>query len=91
MSKALCGCLRGDRALEQHHAMAAGAVRGPATRSTDEPAMNLGASFVMWAWAHAGVYLPHSAEMQYLTLPHISPGGAQPGDLIFFYSPISHV
>jgi peptidoglycan DL-endopeptidase CwlO len=45
----------------------------------------------MWAWAHAGVYLPHSSEMQYLTLPHISPSDAQAGDLIFFYSPISHV
>jgi cell wall-associated NlpC family hydrolase len=45
----------------------------------------------MWAWSHAGVYLPHSSEMQYLSLPHISPSDAQPGDLIFFYSPISHV
>jgi cell wall-associated NlpC family hydrolase len=45
----------------------------------------------MWAWAHAGVSLPHSSEMQYAVLPHISPSDAQPGDLIFFYSPISHV
>jgi peptidoglycan DL-endopeptidase CwlO len=45
----------------------------------------------MWAWAHAGVSLPHSSQMQYDVVPHISPSDAQPGDLIFFYSPISHV
>jgi peptidoglycan DL-endopeptidase CwlO len=45
----------------------------------------------MWAWAHAGVSLPHSSEMQYQSVPHISPSDAQPGDLVFFYSPISHV
>jgi peptidoglycan DL-endopeptidase CwlO len=45
----------------------------------------------MWAWSHAGVYLPHSSAMQYAVLPHISPSDAQPGDLVFFYSPISHV
>jgi cell wall-associated NlpC family hydrolase len=45
----------------------------------------------MWSWAHAGVGLPHSSAMQYAVLPHISPSDAQPGDLVFFYSPISHV
>jgi peptidoglycan DL-endopeptidase CwlO len=45
----------------------------------------------MWSWAHAGVSLPHSSEMQYAVTAHISPSDAQPGDLIFFYSPISHV
>lgn len=45
----------------------------------------------MWSWAHAGVFLPHSSQMQYAVLPHISPSDAQPGDLLFFYSPISHV
>jgi peptidoglycan DL-endopeptidase CwlO len=45
----------------------------------------------MWAWAHAGVSLPHSAAMQYDSIPHISRSDLQPGDLIFFYTPISHV
>jgi cell wall-associated NlpC family hydrolase len=45
----------------------------------------------MWAWAHAGVSLPHSSAMQYSSVAHISASDAQPGDLIFFYSPISHV
>jgi cell wall-associated NlpC family hydrolase len=45
----------------------------------------------MWAWAHAGVALPHSSAMQYAVLPHINPSDAQAGDLVFFYWPISHV
>jgi peptidoglycan DL-endopeptidase CwlO len=45
----------------------------------------------MWAWAHAGVSLPHSSQMQYSSLPHVSKDQLQPGDLVFFYSPISHV
>jgi peptidoglycan DL-endopeptidase CwlO len=44
-----------------------------------------------WAWAQAGVYLPHSSQAQYDALPHVDPSQMQPGDLLFFYSPISHV
>jgi cell wall-associated NlpC family hydrolase len=45
----------------------------------------------MWSWAHAGVSLPHSSEMQYGVLPHVDRSDLQPGDLLFFYSPIHHV
>ena len=45
----------------------------------------------MWSWAHAGVSLPHNAAMQYAVLPHVDMSQIQPGDLLFFYSPISHV
>ncbi len=45
----------------------------------------------MWSWAHAGVSLPHSSAMQYAVLPHVDVSQIQPGDLLFFYSPISHV
>jgi cell wall-associated NlpC family hydrolase len=45
----------------------------------------------MWSWAHAGVSLPHSSEMQYEALPHLQRSELQPGDLLFFYSPIHHV
>ena len=45
----------------------------------------------MWSWAHAGVYLPHSAAMQYAVTRRVSTSDLQPGDLLFFYSPISHV
>lgn len=45
----------------------------------------------MWSWAHAGVSLPHSAAMQYDVVPHVLRNQLQPGDLLFFYTPISHV
>jgi cell wall-associated NlpC family hydrolase len=45
----------------------------------------------MWAWAQAGVHIPHQSAQQYATLPHVPIDQAQPGDLVFFYSPISHV
>jgi cell wall-associated NlpC family hydrolase len=45
----------------------------------------------MWAWAQAGVSLPHFAAAQYHMLPHVSRDELQPGDLVFFYSDLSHV
>ena len=47
--------------------------------------------FTMWSWSHAGVSLPHSSAAQYAALPHVAREDLQPGDLVFFYSPISHV
>ncbi len=44
-----------------------------------------------WAWGQAGVYLPHQSAGQYASLPHVSKDQAQPGDLVFYYSPIGHV
>jgi peptidoglycan DL-endopeptidase CwlO len=45
----------------------------------------------MYAWGKAGVSLPHSALQQYVSLPHVARGALQPGDLVFFGSPIHHV
>jgi cell wall-associated NlpC family hydrolase len=45
----------------------------------------------MAAWSQAGVYLPHSSSAQYSSGPHIAASDLQPGDLVFYYSPISHV
>jgi cell wall-associated NlpC family hydrolase len=45
----------------------------------------------MAAWRAAGVSLPHSSGMQYGYGTHVSQSQLQPGDLVFFYSPISHV
>jgi len=45
----------------------------------------------MYAWAAAGVSLPHNAEAQYVSLPHVSQSELQPGDLVFFGDPIHHV
>lgn len=47
--------------------------------------------FTMWSWAHAGVSLPHSSAAQFSALPHVAREDLQPGDLLFFYEPISHV
>jgi cell wall-associated NlpC family hydrolase len=44
-----------------------------------------------WAWGRAGVSLPHQSQQQYNALPHVSKDQAQPGDLLFYHSPISHV
>jgi peptidoglycan DL-endopeptidase CwlO len=45
----------------------------------------------MMAWAQAGVSLPHSAAAQSTIGRRVSRSELQPGDLIYRYSPISHV
>ncbi len=45
----------------------------------------------MMAWKQSGVSLPHSSSAQYASGRHISESELQPGDLVFYYSPISHV
>jgi peptidoglycan DL-endopeptidase CwlO len=45
----------------------------------------------MQAWAAAGVSLPHSSSSQYYSGTHVSTSDLQPGDLVFYYQPISHV
>ena len=45
----------------------------------------------MYAWAAAGVSLPHNALAQYDSLPHVPMDSLQPGDLVFYGSPIHHV
>lgn len=37
-----------------------------------------------WAWAQAGVYLPHSAAAQYASLPRVPLSEVQPGDIIYY-------
>ena len=45
----------------------------------------------MAAWAQAGVALPHSSSAQYSSGTRIAASDLQPGDLVFYYTPISHV
>lgn len=45
----------------------------------------------MMAWAAAGVSLPHSALAQNGYGTQVSVTDLQPGDLVFYYTPISHV
>jgi cell wall-associated NlpC family hydrolase len=45
----------------------------------------------MRAWGTAGVSLPHSSSAQFSSGPRVSESALRPGDLVFYYSPISHV
>ena len=45
----------------------------------------------MYSWAAAGVSLPHSSSAQYSVTRHVSLSSVQPGDLLFYYSPVHHV
>lgn len=46
---------------------------------------------VMWAYAQAGIYLPHYSGAQYADTVHIPMSDLQPGDLVFFANPGQHV
>ncbi len=45
----------------------------------------------MWSWRKAGVSLPHSSRAQYSATRRVAREDLQPGDLVFFGSPIHHV
>ncbi len=45
----------------------------------------------MYAWAAAGVSLPHASSMQPSSGTPVAISDLMPGDLVFYYSPISHV
>jgi peptidoglycan DL-endopeptidase CwlO len=45
----------------------------------------------MYVMAQHGVILPHHAASQYLMGTPVDPGAIQPGDLVFFGSPVHHV
>ncbi|MGH8918329.1 MAG: C40 family peptidase, partial [Acidimicrobiales bacterium] len=46
---------------------------------------------VMWAYAQAGISLPHYSGAQYSMGVHISMSQLQPGDLVFPSNPGEHV
>jgi cell wall-associated NlpC family hydrolase len=43
--------------------------------------------FTRWAWAAAGVDLPHYSGAQWAQSDHIAVDDLQPGDLVFFWGP----
>lgn len=45
----------------------------------------------MWAWAHGGVSLPHNSGMQFNATARVDRNDIEPGDLLFYGSPIHHV
>ncbi len=64
----------------------------PYRYATSNPGVSFDCSgLTAYAWGQAGVYLPHQSRAQYASIPHVDKGSAQPGDLLFYYSPISHV
>ena len=44
-----------------------------------------------YAWQQGGISLPHQSRAQFARGPKIPTEYIEPGDLIYFYSPISHV
>ncbi len=60
--------------------------------ATSSPGVGFDCSgLTAYAWGVAGVGLPHQSGQQYASTPHVPKEQAQPGDLIFYYSPIGHV
>ena len=60
--------------------------------ATSSPGVSFDCSgLTHYAWGQAGVYLPRNSRAQAATLPQVPAASAQPGDLLFYYSPISHV
>ena len=60
--------------------------------ATSKPGVSFDCSgLTHYAWGQAGVYLPRNSRAQAAATPRIPSGAAQPGDLLFYYSPISHV
>lgn len=60
--------------------------------AAEEPGVAFDCSgLTKYSWGRAGVYLPHQSRAQYASTPHVPKDQVQPGDLVFYYSPIGHV
>ena len=72
-----------DTALAQRGAPYVWAAEGPGSYDCS--------GLVVYAFRAAGISLPHSSRMQSEMGTPVSRSQLQPGDLVFFYSPVSHV
>ncbi|SFT79206.1 NlpC/P60 family protein [Actinopolyspora lacussalsi subsp. righensis] len=63
----------------------------PYVYGADGPSQFDCSGLMYWAYAQAGVDLPRSSSAQAQVGQPISASQLQPGDLIFYYSPVSHV
>jgi cell wall-associated NlpC family hydrolase len=64
----------------------------PYRYATSSPGVSFDCSgLTHYAWGQAGVYLPRNSRAQAAATPRVPAANAAPGDLIFYYSPISHV
>lgn len=60
--------------------------------ATSSPGVSFDCSgLTAYAWGQAGVSLPRQSKLQFASTPAVSLANLAPGDLIFYYSPISHV
>jgi len=81
------GSGKGARAL----AFARAQLGEPYVRNAAGPSSWDCSGLTMKAWGSVGVSLPHSAGQQYNRGRSVAKSDLQPGDLVFFYSGISHV
>jgi cell wall-associated NlpC family hydrolase len=79
----------GNAAAVVDHAL--GQVGKPYVWAAEGPDSYDCSGLTMMAWAQAGVSLPHSASAQMSSGTPVSQSELRPGDLVFYYSPVSHV
>jgi cell wall-associated NlpC family hydrolase len=63
----------------------------PYVWGADGPSSYDCSGLMMYAWGKAGVSLSHSSKAQTGEGRPVSKSDLMPGDLIFYYSPVSHV
>jgi peptidoglycan DL-endopeptidase CwlO len=83
----ISGSGKGAKAL----AFAKAQLGEPYVRNAAGPSSWDCSGLTMRAWGSVGVSLPHSAGQQYNYGRHVAKSDLRLGDLVFFYSPISHV
>jgi cell wall-associated NlpC family hydrolase len=71
--------------------MALGKVGSPYRWGGTGPAAFDCSGLVSWAFAQAGVPVPRTSRAQAQAGTPVSRADLQPGDLVFFYSPVRHV
>jgi cell wall-associated NlpC family hydrolase len=77
----------GGRAL----ALARGKLGNPYVWGAAGPSAFDCSGLVVWAFKQLGIALPHSSATLSTMGTPVSKAALQPGDLVFFYSPVSHV
>jgi cell wall-associated NlpC family hydrolase len=77
----------GARAL----ALAKGKVGTPYVWGAAGPSAFDCSGLIVWAYKQLGVSLPHSSSTLSTMGTPVAKAALQPGDLVFFYSPVSHV
>jgi peptidoglycan DL-endopeptidase CwlO len=77
----------GTRAL----ALAKGKLGAPYVWGAAGPSAFDCSGLIVWAYKQLGVSLPHSSATLSTMGTPVSKAALQPGDLVFFYSPVSHV